>query len=94
MAGTAVDEAVARDSEDARMIRNLLDEKSIWRVAAPAGAATATRKIELYSELLLDHGYPPLPDHQEPLVGPRSRLDLAERFPLILTCAKSTQFCE
>jgi len=64
------------------------------RDGVPVGFATATRKIELYSELLLDHGYPPLPDHQEPLVGPRSRPDLAERFPLILTCAKSTQFCE
>ncbi len=60
----------------------------------PVGFATATRKIELYSGLLLEHGYPALPDHVEPLVSPRSRPDLAGRFPLILTCAKSTQFCE
>ena len=60
----------------------------------PVGFATPTRKIELYSETLLEHGYSPLPDHEEPLVGPRARPDLAERFPLILTCAKSTQFCE
>src|SRR5262249_13680533 len=26
--------------------------------------------------------------------GPLSRPDLAERYPLILTCAKSTQFCQ
>ena len=56
----------------------------------PAGFATPTRKIELYSETFLDHGYPPLPDFEEPLVSPSSRPDLAERFPLILTCAKST----
>jgi anaerobic selenocysteine-containing dehydrogenase len=60
----------------------------------PAGFATPSRKIELYSEELLEHGYPPLPVHVEPLVGPLSRPDLAARFPLVLTCAKSTQFCE
>lgn len=60
----------------------------------PQGFATPTRKIELYSETLLAHGYPPLPDYEAPLVGPSSRPDLAERFPLILTCAKHTLFCE
>ncbi len=60
----------------------------------PKGFATPTRKIELYSETFLAHGYRPLPEHEEPLIGPLSRPDLAERYPLILTCAKSTQFCE
>ena len=60
----------------------------------PTGFATPTRKIELYSETLLEHGYPPLPDHEEPLVGPVASPELARRYPLILTCAKSTQFCE
>ena len=60
----------------------------------PKGFATPTRKIELYSETLLEHGYPPLPDYEEPLISPTSRPDLAERFPLILTCAKHTLFCE
>jgi anaerobic selenocysteine-containing dehydrogenase len=64
------------------------------RDGVPNGFATPTRKIELYSETFLDHGYPPLPEHEEPLVGPLSRPDLAERFPLILTCAKSAQFCQ
>lgn len=58
------------------------------------GFSTPTRKIELYSETLLDHGYPPLPQYEEPLMGPRARPDLVERFPLILTCAKHTLFCE
>ncbi|WP_242336686.1 MULTISPECIES: molybdopterin-dependent oxidoreductase [unclassified Anaeromyxobacter] len=53
----------------------------------PLGFNTPTRKIELYSETLLAHGYPPLPEYQEPLVGPASRPDLVERYPLILTCA-------
>jgi anaerobic selenocysteine-containing dehydrogenase len=60
----------------------------------PRGFATPTRKIELYSETLLEHGYAPLPEHEEPLMGPSSRPDLVERFPLILTCAKHTLFCE
>jgi anaerobic selenocysteine-containing dehydrogenase len=60
----------------------------------PRGFRTPTRKVELYSEVLADHGYPPLPEFSEPGTSPRSRPDLAERFPLILTCAKSLHFCE
>jgi anaerobic selenocysteine-containing dehydrogenase len=60
----------------------------------PRGFRTPTRKIELFSEVLADHGYPPLPEFEEPRTSPRSRPDLAERFPLILTCAKSLWFCE
>jgi anaerobic selenocysteine-containing dehydrogenase len=60
----------------------------------PRGFNTPTRKIELYSETMLEHGYPPLPEYAEPLMGPLSRPDLVERYPLILTCAKHTLFCE
>ena len=58
------------------------------------GFNTPTRKIELYSQTLLENGYPALPEYAEPLVSPRSRPDLAERYPLILTCAKNPLFCE
>lgn len=61
---------------------------------APRGFKTPTRKIELYSEMLLEHGYPPLAEFEEPRVSPLSRPDLAERYPLILTCAKNGLFCE
>ena len=61
---------------------------------APRGFKTPTRKIELYSERMLEHGYPPLPEYEEPLMGPLSRPELARRYPLILTCAKNTLFCE
>ena len=60
----------------------------------PRGFNTPTGKVELYSETLLKHGYPPLPEYEAPQVGPESRPDLAERYPLILTCAKHTLFCE
>lgn len=60
----------------------------------PRGFNTPTRKIELYSETMWEHGYPPLPEYAEPLMSPSSRPELAARFPLILTCAKHTLFCE
>jgi anaerobic selenocysteine-containing dehydrogenase len=60
----------------------------------PAGFRTPTGKIELYSQTMLEHGYPPLPEYEEPLVSPRSRPELAERYPLILTTVKHTLFCE
>jgi anaerobic selenocysteine-containing dehydrogenase len=59
-----------------------------------SGFATPSRKVELYSETFLDHGYPPLPEFTEPLVGPVARPDLAAQFPLVLTSAKSTLFCQ
>ncbi len=62
--------------------------------SVPRGFNTPTRKIELYSQAMLEHGYPPLPEYEEPLVSPISRPDLVDRYPLILTCAKHTLFCE
>jgi anaerobic selenocysteine-containing dehydrogenase len=61
---------------------------------APRGFATPSRKVELYSQTFLDHGYAPLPDFTEPPIGPVARPDLAARFPLILTSAKSSLFCQ
>jgi anaerobic selenocysteine-containing dehydrogenase len=58
------------------------------------GFATPSRKVELYVEAFMKHGYPPLPDFQEPPLGPLARLDLAARFPLVLTCAKPTLFLQ
>ena len=60
----------------------------------PRGFATPSRKVELYSETFLDHGYAPLPEFEEPPVGPVARPELAARFPLILTSAKSSLFCQ
>jgi anaerobic selenocysteine-containing dehydrogenase len=60
----------------------------------PRGFATPTRKVELYSQTLLEHGYPPLPAYEEPRMSPLSRPELTGRYPLILTCAKNTLFCE
>lgn len=58
------------------------------------GFRTPTRKIELFSETFAVQGYPSLPEFVEPAMSPVSRPDLAERFPLVLTCTKSLRFCE
>ena len=60
----------------------------------PAGFATPTGRIELYVEGFLDIGQPPVPTFTEPALSPRSRPDLADEFPLVLTCAKALHFCE
>jgi anaerobic selenocysteine-containing dehydrogenase len=65
-----------------------------YRKYADSGFATPSRKVELYSATLAAHGYEPLPAFEEPLISPRSRRDLADRFPLVLSCAKSLFFCE
>jgi anaerobic selenocysteine-containing dehydrogenase len=57
------------------------------------GFATPSRKVELWSETFLTHGYAPLPGYEEPAMGPASRPELAALFPLVLTCAKNTLFC-
>jgi anaerobic selenocysteine-containing dehydrogenase len=60
----------------------------------PRGFPTPSRKIEFWSQTFLDHGYPALPDFVEPPIGPVARPDLAASFPLILTCAKPSLFCQ
>ena len=60
----------------------------------PRGFSTPSRKIEFWSETFLDHGYPALPDFVEPPIGPVARPDLTASYPLILTCAKPSLFCQ
>ncbi|HVL55030.1 MAG TPA: molybdopterin-dependent oxidoreductase, partial [Burkholderiaceae bacterium] len=67
--------------------------QSRYRKFEANGFATPTRRIELYSETFLNHGYPPLPEYVAPLVRPE-REELSQKFPLVLTCTKTTLFCE
>lgn len=55
------------------------------------GFATPTRRAEIYSELMLHHGYSPLPGHVEPSESPFTDA-LDSRFPIVLTTAKSGWF--
>ncbi|WP_424216894.1 molybdopterin-dependent oxidoreductase (plasmid) [Streptomyces sp. BI20] len=50
-----------------------------------AGFNTPTRRVELYSERLADHGYPPVPEHRDPA-------PVDADHPLVLTCAKHGYF--
>lgn len=59
--------------------------------AAP-GFNTPSKKVEIYSETLMRHGYDALPDFVEPGIGVADRTAIAEQFPLILTLAKSPQY--
>ncbi|MEU5258148.1 molybdopterin-dependent oxidoreductase [Amycolatopsis sp. NPDC021455] len=68
--------------------------ETVHRKYEQRGFRTPSGVVELYSERLRAQGYPPLPTYDEPSIGPRSRPDLAARYPLILTCAKSLFFCE
>jgi anaerobic selenocysteine-containing dehydrogenase len=58
------------------------------------GFSTPSRKIEFWSETFVEHGYAALPEFVEPQLGPAARPDLLARFPLVLTCAKPTLFCQ
>jgi anaerobic selenocysteine-containing dehydrogenase len=49
------------------------------------GFPTPTGKLELYSTVLEDLGYDPLPYFQEPGESPYSTPDLAKEFPLVLS---------
>ena len=61
---------------------------------SPRGFQTPSRKVEIYSPTFLEHGYAPLPEYQEPMMSPRTRPDIAARYPLVLTSAKHTLFCQ
>ena len=52
------------------------------------GFPTPSRKAEFWSETLQEKGYQPLPDYAPP---PAPQPD---RYPLVLTCAKPTLFCQ
>lgn len=49
------------------------------------GFNTPSGKVEIYSQTMAEHGYPPLPTFEEPAESPLRQPDLAEKYPLILT---------
>lgn len=55
------------------------------------GFATPTRRAELYSETLFDHGYKPVATFDEPSETPLDSAQSAE-YPVVLTTAKSGWF--
>lgn len=68
--------------------------KARHRKYAETGFATPSKKVEIYSEIFLDHGYTPLPDYVEPIVGPVAAPELSTTYPLVLTSGKSPHFLQ
>ena len=60
----------------------------------PRGFHTSSRKVEFWSETFADHGYAALPQVLEPAIDAFVPPELADRFPLVLTCAKPSLFCQ
>ncbi len=59
------------------------------------GFATPSRKIEIWSETLAEHGQSALPRFLEPSQGTKLPPSVASAsYPLTLTCAKPTVFCQ
>ena len=58
-------------------------EKGKLRSDGRPGFETPTGKLELWSTVLEEHGYEPLPKYAEPRESPLSRPDLAARYPLV-----------
>lgn len=56
------------------------------------GFNTPDKRVALYSHTFAAHGFAPLPEYVEPAVGPLSRPDLADAYPLVLTNAKFTTY--
>ncbi len=63
------------------VIRSTKEEKKYEKL----GFGTPTGKVELYSTILEQMGYDPLPQYREPAESPISTPELAKNYPLILT---------
>ncbi|MBM3483629.1 MAG: molybdopterin oxidoreductase [Alphaproteobacteria bacterium] len=57
------------------------------------GFQTPSGLIEVFAERLAERGYDPLPAHKAPALSPEAVPDIASRFPLRLSCAKTPTFC-
>jgi len=60
----------------------------------PRGFPTPTRKVEFWSETFAERGYAALPEFVEPSIRTMADIEPADRFPLVLTCAKPSLFCQ
>jgi len=58
-------------------------EKGSLRSDQRPGFDTPTGKFEIWSTILEDYGYEPLPKYTEPVEGPKAASDPAKHFPLV-----------
>jgi anaerobic selenocysteine-containing dehydrogenase len=65
------------------------------RDGSPApGFKTPSRRVEIYSQVFLEHGQHPIPVFVPPLPDTQGDPVLAEKFPLVLTSFKPVLFCQ
>ena len=57
------------------------------------GFPTPSKRVEIYSSLLKEHGHDPLPTWQAPLTLRLAQTAEADRYPLILTSSKLLEYC-
>jgi cysteine desulfurase NifS len=58
-------------------------EKGTLRRDGKPGFETPTGKFEIFSTILDDYGYEPLPKYTEPIEGPKAAPDIARDYPLV-----------
>lgn len=84
--GLSVAQLRAQPDHSVRVPTEQVDQKY-----TRTGFATPTRRVELYSERLMRHGYAPLPHYEAPASALAD--ETAARYPLVLTSAKSGYYC-
>jgi anaerobic selenocysteine-containing dehydrogenase len=77
--------------KEAATKKHIVRSKEWWtyetlnpRTGKPTGFATPSGKIELYSNILEQLGYDPLPFYEEPPESPVSTPEIAREYPLVL----------
>jgi thiosulfate reductase/polysulfide reductase chain A len=76
--------AIDNYDEFVEMVRYHFPEREYYKYER-IGFATPSRKIELYSSVLEELGYPPLPAYSGPQENETDHPELAEQYPLVLT---------
>jgi cysteine desulfurase NifS len=74
-----------------RMMEYRKWEKGRLRPNGAPGFDTPTGKFEIFSSVLEEHGYEPLPKYVEPSEGPRAAPHLLEEFPLVFNSGARPQ---
>lgn len=64
-------------------ITKIYPASELYRKYEKKGFKTPSGKVELYSGILEEYGYDPLPVYREPAESPRSQPELAQDYPLI-----------
>jgi anaerobic selenocysteine-containing dehydrogenase len=67
--------------------------ETVYRKYQRNGFATPSGKLEIFSLAMQSIGEPPLPEFREPSDDTGHHLDEVERFPLVLTSAKTPLYC-